>query len=75
MAPEEVFPSEEAALPPMGGSTFDGSEPAHSGFLGVPGPDGNVVSDYSLTFPEAGTYAYFCAIHASLGQLGVVTVT
>jgi plastocyanin len=73
--PEDVFPSEEAAIAPLGGSTFDGTEAASSGFLGIPGPGGEVVRDYSLTFPEPGEYAYFCALHASLGQLGVVTVT
>lgn len=73
--PEEVFPTEEAAIEPIGGTTFDGTEPASSGFLGTPGPDGEVVRDYTLTFPKAGEYRYFCAIHASLGQLGVVTVS
>ena len=74
MSPEEVFPSEAAAVAPLGGTTFDGTEPASSGFLNVPGP-GGLATDYSLTFPEPGTYPYFCAIHASLGQLGVVTVS
>lgn len=73
--PSSIFPSEEAAAAPMGGSTYDGTEPVNSGFLNVPGPEGQVVSDYSLTFPEPGEYPYFCAIHAGLGQLGVITVT
>jgi plastocyanin len=71
----DVFPDEGAAAPPSGGSSYDGTEAVNSGFLGVPGPDGVLVDQYSLTFPQAGEYKFFCAIHAELGQVGAVVVS
>jgi plastocyanin len=47
--PEVVFPTEEAAIAPVGGTMYDGTEPTSSGFLGIAGPDGEVVRSYSLT--------------------------
>lgn len=76
MDAEEVFPSEEAAFAPIGGDTYDGTEVVNSGAFNFPlDPSVPPVTEYSLTFPEPGTYPYFCAIHAVLGQVGVVIVT
>ncbi|CAN5752747.1 hypothetical protein BH23CHL8_BH23CHL8_20690 [soil metagenome] len=72
--PASVFESFEAAFAPLGGTTYDGTAPAHSGLLGIPGPDGQAVSEYSLTFPTEGVYPFFCILHAELGQVGVVAV-
>lgn len=73
--PRSLFPSEEALIPPMGGSTYDGTEVAHSGIMGFPiDPAAGPVTEYALTFPEPGVYPFFCALHAELGQLGVVAV-
>jgi plastocyanin len=72
--PATVFPAFEAVFVPLGGSTYDGSAPVNSGVFNIPGPDGTVITEYSLTFPTEGTYPLFCAIHAPLGQLGTVTV-
>ena len=73
--PRSLFASEEALIPPMGGSTYDGTEVAHSGILGFPvDPAAGPVTEYALTFPEPGVYPFFCALHAELGQLGVVAV-
>jgi plastocyanin len=73
--PATLFTSEEVALSPMGGSTYDGTEPASSGVLNFPlGPDMPAVTEYALTFPEPGVYPFFCVLHAELGQIGVVAV-
>jgi plastocyanin len=72
--PSTVFPSFEAIFVPVGGSSYDGSAPVNSGVFNFPAPDGSVVTQYSLTFPTEGTYPFFCAIHAPLGQFGTVTV-
>jgi len=74
--PAAIFPSEDAILAPIGGSTYDGTEIVHSGILGFPtGPDSPPVTEFSVTFPTPGVYPFFCALHAQLGQMGVVTVT
>ena len=72
--PATVFPSFEAVFAPIGGSTYDGTEPTSSGVFNIPGPDGTAMTEYSLTFPTEGVYPFFCAIHVSLGQVGTVTV-
>ena len=73
---EALFPSDEALLAPIGGTTYDGTEVVHSGILGFPtGPDSPPVTEFSVTFPTPGVYPFFCALHAQLGQVGVVTVT
>ena len=58
--------------PPAGGSTYDGSSLHHSGPLGIPAP--GVPSTYELTFPDAGTFNYICALHIFLGQTGQIEV-
>ncbi len=51
---------------PQGGTSFDGSTFVSSGFM-QPG------QQFTLTFTKAGTYAYFCVLHAP-EMSGVVVV-
>lgn len=53
--------------PPMGGSTYDGTQVTNSGVL-EPG------KDYSLTFTKAGTYVYYCLFHDQEGMEGTIVV-
>ena len=53
--------------PPMGGSTYDGSQVTNSGVL-APG------QNYSLTFTKAGTYVYYCLFHDGEGMAGTIVV-
>jgi plastocyanin len=70
--PATAFPEFPASfIPPMGGSTYDGTEPANSGFLNF-GP--GTPSEYSLTFTAEGVFPFFCGIHVSLGQVGTIAV-
>jgi plastocyanin len=69
--PATVFPTFEAAALPVGGTTYDGTAAASSGFLNL-GP--GTPSSYTLSFPAEGTFPFFCAIHAELGQIGTLTV-
>jgi plastocyanin len=59
--------------PPSGTSTYDGSSLYHSGLLGIPAP--GAPSTYELTFPDAGTFNYICALHVFLGQTGQIIVS
>jgi plastocyanin len=58
--------------PPVGSNTYDGSSFYHSGPLGIPAP--GAPNTYELTFPEAGTFGYICALHVFLGQTGQIEV-
>ena len=58
--------------PPTGGSTYDGSSFYHSGLLGIPAP--GAPNTYELTFPDAGSFNYICALHIFLGQTGQINV-
>jgi plastocyanin len=31
-------------------------------------------TDFSVTFTAAGTYPYFCSLHADLGMVGTIVV-
>jgi plastocyanin len=62
--PDGVFVNPLAAFP-QGGSSYDGNGLAGSGLL-------NKGQTYSLTFPNPGTYTYYCAIHA--GMAGSIQV-
>jgi plastocyanin len=53
--------------PPMGGSTYDGTQVTNSGVL-KPG------QSYSLTFTKAGTYTYYCLFHDGEGMAGTIVV-
>jgi plastocyanin len=48
--------------------TYDGTTYTNSGFFGVP-----AASDYSLTFPKAGSYTYICMVHP-INMRGVIVV-
>ena len=58
--------------PPVGSNTYDGSSFYHSGPLGIPAP--GAPNTYELTFPDAGTFGYICALHVFLGQTGQIQV-
>lgn len=74
--PASIFPSEEAAFAPVGGLTYDGSEPASSGILGFPlDPSTPPATEYSLTFTREGVFPYFCVLHGELGQVGTIKVS
>jgi plastocyanin len=53
--------------PPMGGSTYDGTQITNSGIL-------NGGDSYSLTFTKTGTYTYYCLFHDAFGMIGTVVV-
>lgn len=58
-------PSDPSVPAPAGGSTYDGTTYTSSGFL-LGG------KSYTLTFPKAGTYTYYCLIHGEM--VGTVVV-
>lgn len=58
--------------PPVGNNTYDGESFYHSGPLGIPAP--GAPNTYEMTFPDAGTYRYICALHVFLGQTGTIEV-
>ncbi len=53
--------------PPIGGSTYDGTQVTNSGVL-------NPGASYSLTFTRPGTYTYVCLFHDEFGMMGTVVV-
>ena len=58
--------------PPTTESVYDGTSLYNSALLstGAPGTG----STYELTFPDAGTFNYVCALHQFLGQRGSIVV-
>jgi plastocyanin len=54
-------------------ATYDGTSLYHSGLLAWFEPGSP--NTYRLTFPDAGTFAYICALHLPLGQTGEIVVT
>lgn len=58
--------------PPTTATVYDGSSLYNSALLatGAPGTG----STYELTFPDAGTFNYVCALHQFLGQTGSIVV-
>ncbi len=58
-------PNDPTDAAPAGGTSYDGSAYTSSGFL-LGG------QTYTLTFPKAGTYTYYCLIHG--GMSGTVVV-
>ncbi|HZZ64121.1 MAG TPA: plastocyanin/azurin family copper-binding protein, partial [Candidatus Baltobacteraceae bacterium] len=58
-------PTDPAAEAPAGGSSYDGSAFTSSGFRA-----GGF--SYTLTFPKAGTYVYYCLIHQPVMQGTIV---
>lgn len=72
-------PTDAQQTQPQGGSTFDKSPTSYfnSGVMSnetnagpLPFP---AVHSYSLTFPDAGTYTYYCSVHGVM-MVGVVHV-
>lgn len=59
--------------PPTTGTVYDGTSLYNSALLstGAPGTG----STYELTFPDAGTFNYVCALHQFLGQRGSIVVS
>jgi plastocyanin len=53
--------------PPLGGSTYDGTQVTNSGVLFYG-------QSYSLTFTKAGIFTYFCLFHDNAGMIGTVIV-
>jgi plastocyanin len=62
-------PFEVPVTAPAGG--YDGTGLVHSGILGVDWPAGLT---FELQFNKAGSYQYFCALHAEQGMVGTITV-
>ena len=58
--------------PPTTGTVYDGTSLYNSALLstGAPGTG----STYELTFPDAGTFNYVCALHQFLGQRASIVV-
>lgn len=53
------------------GNSYEGTGYWNSGVLGI---DRELGTEFSLTFPRPGTYAYYCILHANQGQTGTVDV-
>jgi plastocyanin len=74
--PATIFPNEQAAFAPVGGSSYDGTAPVSSGVLVFPlDPTKPPAMDFTLSVPKAGTYPFFCMLHRELGQVGSVVVS
>ena len=58
--------------PATTGTVYDGASLYNSALLAL-GP--GAPSTYTLTFPDAGTFNYVCALHQSLGQTGTIVVS
>ncbi len=58
-----------AAIPP--GGKYDGTGIVNSAVLGIGFPAG---TRFELAFSKAGTYQYFCFLHADQGMMGTVVV-
>lgn len=58
-------PNDPSVPAPAGGTSYDGSTYTSSGFMLFGG-------SYTLTFPKAGTYTYYCLIHGEM--VGTVVV-
>jgi plastocyanin len=57
----------EPFTPPIGGSTYDGTQITNSGVI-------NEGNSYSLTFTRRGTFTYFCLFHEEQHMIGTVIV-
>jgi plastocyanin len=58
--------------PPTTNGTYDGTSFYNSALLAA-GP--GAPTTYQLTFPDAGTFGYICALHQFLGQTGEIVVS
>ncbi|MGH3498311.1 MAG: plastocyanin/azurin family copper-binding protein [Nocardioidaceae bacterium] len=67
-------PGDPAQLFPVGGPVYDGSSYYNSGILANVADSGfPAQSGYSLRFPTAGNYTYYCLVHGAMMK-GVVHV-
>ncbi len=57
--------------PPTTNATYDGTSLYNSALMAV-GPGSSTT--FELTFPDAGTFKYVCALHQFLGQTGTIQV-
>lgn len=73
LAPGQDPATANPFAPPVGGNTYDGESFYHSGPLGIPAP--GAPNTYEMTFPDAGTFGYICALHVFLGQTGTIEVS
>jgi plastocyanin len=69
--PTSVFADFPAYIAPMGGPTYDGTQPVNSGFLNF-GPGSP--SQFAITFTAEGVFPFYCGLHALLGQIGTLAV-
>lgn len=60
------------SAPATTNAVYDGTSLYNSALLAL-GP--GAPSTYELTFPDAGTFAYVCALHQTLGQTGQIVVS
>jgi len=86
-APEFVIPEEQPNGPPLlvinpfvafpttPAGEYDGTQGFSSGLMGLPIDANPGGTTFALTFTEAGTSEYVCAVHRTLGMKGTVTVT
>jgi plastocyanin len=58
--------------PPTTNATYDGTSLYNSALLAA-GP--GAPTSFQLTFPDAGTFNYVCALHQFLGQTGTIEVS
>ena len=63
----QPLPPLDPFSPPIGGSTYDGTQLTNSGVL-------NEGDSYSLTFTKAGTFKYYCIFHEEQHMIGTVIV-
>jgi plastocyanin len=66
-------PGDPAQLFKAGGDVYDPSSYFNSGILATVQDSLPTVTDYSLTFPDAGSFDYWCLVHGVM-QHGVVHV-
>jgi plastocyanin len=70
-------PTDATQITPQGGDTMDGTSYYNSGILTTLPDAGPLptapVSSYTLTFPDAGTFTYYCLVHGVMMR-GVVHV-
>jgi plastocyanin len=77
LAPGQTLPAfnpgDPAQLFRTGGEVYDPASYFNSGILATVEDSLPILPDYSLTFPDAGTFDYWCLIHGTM-QHGIVHV-
>jgi plastocyanin len=62
------------AITPTTATRYDGTGYVNSGMLFPPGNPGHQPTSFSLTFPTAGRFEYWCLLHAETGQRATIIV-